>query len=147
VATKLRGEKQVGRFSVQLEVANYVDVELAARGQLAPNKVRRQTIQGVVDSGAASLVLPGTVVKQLGLRLKRKVRVRYANNSRAMRWEATGVQVDLLGRDGLFEALVEPRRKDALIGAIVLEALDLLIDPKNQCLIPRYASGPLYELE
>ena len=36
------------------------------------DKVRRQTIAGVVDPGAAMLVLPQSVVKRLGLRLKGK---------------------------------------------------------------------------
>jgi hypothetical protein len=52
-----------------------------------------------------------------------------------------------LGRDDTFSAVVEPNRKEALIGAIVLEALDLLVDSKNQRLVPRDASGPVYEIE
>jgi predicted aspartyl protease len=143
----LSGEKAVGRFSVEFELANYEDMALANRGLLPPDKVRRQTIKGVVDNGAAMLVLPQSVVKQLGLRLKRKAKVRYADGRTRLRWEAAGAHVELLGRDDTFSAVVEPQRKDALIGAIVLEALDLLVDSRNQRLIPRDASGPIYEIE
>ena len=34
-------------------------------------------------------------------------------------------------RDGIFSAIVEPKRDTALIGAIVLEELDLLVDCKR----------------
>ena len=44
-------------------------------------------------------------------------------------------------------AIVEPKRTEALIGAIVLEALDLLVDCSREQLIPRDPSGPLYEIE
>jgi hypothetical protein len=34
-----------------------------------------------------------------------------------------------------------------LVGAMVLEALDLLVDGQNQCVVPRDPSGPIYEIE
>jgi hypothetical protein len=42
---------------------------------------------------------------------------------------------------------VEPRRRTALIGAIVLEDLDLLVDSTNECLIPRDPRIKTYEIE
>ena len=60
-------EEKMGRFKVEVELANNNDVVLAQGGHLDPDKVRRVTVQGVVDSGAAYLVLPETVSKQLGL--------------------------------------------------------------------------------
>jgi clan AA aspartic protease len=127
----------VGRFSVQFQVANHVDVIDAQRGLLAPEKVRRLTIEGVVDSGAARLVLPGSIVKQLGLPSKDKMKVRYANDQVATRQVVKEVHVELLGRDGVFTAIVEPKRRDALIGAIVLEDLDFVVDCSQQKLVPR----------
>lgn len=35
----------------------------------------------------------------------------------------------------------------AMIGAIVLEALDLLVDCKNQRVVPRDPRSPIYEIE
>jgi predicted aspartyl protease len=120
---------------------------MAQRGLLPTDKVRRQTITGVVDPGAAMLVLPQSVVKHLGLRLKGKTRVRYADHRSTERWEAEGAQVELLGRRDPFSAVVEPKRSTALIGAIVLEALDLLVDCRRQRLVPRDPRGPVYEIE
>ncbi|MBI1914902.1 MAG: hypothetical protein HYS12_09230 [Planctomycetes bacterium] len=142
-----KGANGVGRISIEFEVANYRDMIRAEEGTLPPDKVRRQRIAGVVDSGAAKLVLPLSVARQLGLRLSNKIKVRYADGRRAERREAEGVYVELLGRHDTFSAIVEPRRKTALIGAIVLEDLDLLVDCQQQRLVPRDPSGPIYEIE
>jgi hypothetical protein len=85
-------------------------------------------------------------VKRLGLSLGGPIKVRYADGRRAKRVGAEGVYVQLLGRHGTFTAIVEPKREDALIGAIVLEDLDLLVDPTGQCLIPRDPSGATSEI-
>jgi predicted aspartyl protease len=128
----------VGRFYVDFEVINNQDLARATSGDIDPAKVRRKTIRGLVDSGAARLVLPQAVVRELGLPLKKsKVRVRYADGRGALRSEVDDVRVSLLGRDGIFTATLEPKRDTALIGAIVLEDLDLLTDCKNQRLVPR----------
>jgi hypothetical protein len=37
----------------------------------------------------------------------------------------------------VFDATVEPKRKTALIGALVLEALDFLVDSRHERLVPR----------
>ncbi len=144
---RTKGGNGVGRFSVEFEVANNDDLVLADRGHLQPDQVRRQTLQGIVDSGAAMLVLPQAVVKQLGLRPGRTVNVRYADGRETQRREAKGAAVKLLDRDDTFTAIVEPKRKTALIGAIVLEALDLLVDCKKKCVVPRDPRGEIFEIE
>jgi predicted aspartyl protease len=142
-----KGANGVGRFSVELEVANNDDLALVRRGLLQPEKVRRQKIEGVVDSGAAKLVLPLAVVDQLGLPPGNTIKVRYADGRGGQRRQAQGAFVELLGRQGTFTAVVEPKRQTALIGAIVLEDLDLLVDCTNQRLVPRDPRGPIYEIE
>jgi hypothetical protein len=49
----------MGRFSVEIEVANNFDVMDVQRGRIKPDQVRRVKLPGVVDSGATRLVLPG----------------------------------------------------------------------------------------
>jgi predicted aspartyl protease len=144
---RAEGANGVGRFSVELEVANNDDLALVRRGLLRPDQVRRETIQGVVDSGATKLVLPQALVKRLGLPLGNQIRVRYADGRKVHREGAEGVYVQLLGRHGTFTAIVEPRRQTALVGAIVLEDLDLLVDCVAQRVVPRDPRGAIYEIE
>jgi predicted aspartyl protease len=141
------GPNAVGRFSVDLEIANNDDLALVRRGLLAADQVRRETIRGVVDSGAIKLVLPADLVKRLGLPLGEAVRVSYADGRKAKRSRAEEVHVKLLGRHGIFTAVVEPRRATALVGAIVLEDLDLLVDCVDQRLVPRDPRGETFEIE
>ncbi len=144
---RTQGVNGVGRFSVEFKVANNEDLVRAKDGTLPRDRVRRMTISGVVDPGAAMLVLPQAVVKQLGLPLGDKIKVRYADGRRAQRREAEAAFVELLGRHDTFKALIEPKRDTALIGAMVLESLDLLVDTRRQRLIPRDPHGPIYEIE
>ncbi len=137
----------MGRFSVEFEVANYDDMVEAEHGRINPREIRRVTISGVVDPGATNLVLPGAIVKQLGLRTRGKTRVRYADRRSAWRDRVAGAWLELLGREGIFVAIAEPKRKSALIGAMVLEDLDFLVDCKRQRLVPRDPKGILTEAE
>jgi predicted aspartyl protease len=146
----LMGSKRansVGRFSIEFEVANYSDLNLVESGLLPADQVRRSKISGLVDSGALRLVLPQAVVRQLGLKRKGKIKVQYANGRTATRETVKGVYLEILGRDGVFTAIVEPRRKDALVGAIVLEDLDFLVDCQNQRLVPRDPNRIISEIE
>ncbi len=127
----------MSRFAVDFEVANYRDVLLAEAGTLPPEQVRRARLQGVVDTGASYRVLPETIATQRGLRLAGSSSVRYADQRTATRSMVKDAQVELLGRDGTFRAIVEPDHSTALIGAIVLEDLDLLVDCRAQRLLPR----------
>lgn len=142
----LRGSA-MGRFAVEFEVSNYTDVMDARRGLLAPEKVRRARIRGVVDTGASHLVLPAKVVKQLGLTKTTKTSVRYADGRRAVRDLVEGAYVELVGRQAPFRAIAEPKREDALIGAIVLEDLDLLPDCTEKRLVPRDPNIVTSEIE
>src|SRR5262249_13450840 len=104
-------------------------------------------VSGVVDTGASYLVLPKKVVAQLGVPVVGKATVRYADRRKATRQVVRDVEVTLLGRDGTFRAIVEPNREDALIGAIVLEDLDRLVDGAKQPLRPRDPEGIIAEIE
>jgi predicted aspartyl protease len=144
---KTNGANGVGRFSVEFDIANSEDLVRAKDGTLPRDQVRRLRITGAVDPGAATLVLPQAVVKQLGLPLGDKIQVRYADGRRAQRREAEAAYVELLGRHDTFKALVEPKRTTALIGAMVLESLDLLVDRRRQRLVPRDPHGAIHEIE
>jgi hypothetical protein len=87
------------------------------------------------------------VVKRLGPTLGNSIKVRYADGRRATPREIKGVFVQLLGRDGTFTAICEPKRETALVGAIILEDLDLLVDCVTQQVIPRDPAGAMYEIE
>jgi predicted aspartyl protease len=137
----------MGRITLEFPIANNDDVVLARQGGLAPDQVRRVTLNGVVDTDATRLVLPESAVNQLGLTPSGQATVRYADRRSARVATVKDVSVELLGRQGVFTAFVEPARTDALIGAIVLEDLDFLVDCATQTLQPRDPNGIVGEIE
>ena len=143
----VKTEERVGRVSVEFEVANNDDVVGARLGNIPMSSIRRETIRGLVDPGATRLVLPGALVERLGLRAGAQVKVQYADGRTEMRDRVDGVHAEIQGRGGVFSAIVEPRRTEALIGAIVLEDLDFLVDCAQQKLIPRDPAYIVSEIE
>src|SRR5260370_31073457 len=104
---KNKGENGVGRISVEFEVANCSDMIKVEEGSLSPDKVRRQRITGIVDSGATKLVLPQAVAKQLGLPSANMINVQYADGRRVQRPQAKLAYIELNGRNGIFTAIFE----------------------------------------
>ena len=139
----------MGRFSVECLVANNRDVVNLGTGdrRFLKDRVKHMILSGIVDCGAARLVLPQRVVDELALQIEGETTVRYADQRREKRPLVSNVWLELLGRHGVFSAVVEPERTDALIGAIVLEELDLLVDCGTQSLFPREPDSILTEIE
>jgi len=137
----------VGRVVVQFELSNYSDLKMVERGFLTPDKVRKVAMQGVVDTGSTRLVLPSGVATLLGLPVTGQATIRYADHRRESREVVGDAHVQLLGRGGVFSAVVEPARSDALLGAIVMEDLDLVVDCTGQRVEPRDPNGIFAEVE
>ena len=144
---KRQGDNDRARVTVQVNLANYRDVVGLKDGTRAPEEVRRLQAPALVDTGASYLVLPKNVATQLGVPPAGKATVRYADRRKATRSVVSDVEVELLGRQGTFRAIVEPNWTDVLIGAIVLEDLNLLVDCQTQTLQPRDPDRIITEIE
>ena len=105
-------------------------------------------VEAVIDTGATMLVLPRDVIEELGLRKIGERRVRYANNQIQIKSVYRGVILELKGRDGIFDVLGEVEGSEPLVGQIVLEALDLIVDPITKTVIPnpRSPDMPMTEI-
>jgi clan AA aspartic protease len=142
-----RGEKDVGRINIEVELANGEDLVLAKKGALAADQVRRVRVASLVDTGASYLVIPESIAQQLGVPEKGQAKVSYADRRTETRKVVHQVNLEVLGRDGTFKAIVEPARSDVSLGAIVLEDLDLLVDCRTQTLQPRDPNQIIAEIE
>lgn len=137
----------MGKVVNRITLSNTGDLERAASGELDPASVRRIVVDALVDAGATTLAIPEDVVAQLGLRTTGTRNVKMADG--VMRQVArVVVHVEILGRDMTCDALVLPEGVPALVGQIPLEALDLVVDPKNRELRvnPESPDAPLLDL-
>jgi clan AA aspartic protease len=109
---------------------------------------KKKEVEAVIDTGATMLVLPQDVVDELGLRRIGERKVRYANNQVQLKPVYRGVILELKGRDGIFDVLAEVEGSEPLVGQIVLEALDLIVDPITKTVIPnpRSPDMPMTEI-
>jgi clan AA aspartic protease len=104
-------------------------------------------VEAVIDTGATMVVLPKNLVQELGLEKIEDVRVKYADG-RVERKEMYGVvRLELKGRVGNFDVLAENEESQPLIGQIVLERLDLIIEPSTRKLIPNPRSPDMPMIE
>ena len=89
-----------------------------------------------VGTAATLLVLPQSVTDELALPTIRRRIVKYANEERAERDVVYGVELEICDRKGVFEAIVEPAETYALLGAVVMETLDLIVEPRDLRVYP-----------
>ena len=74
--------------------------------------------------------------------------MKYANEETEEKDVVWGVEVEMCDRKGIFEAVVEPNKRYALVGAIVMETLDLIIEPRSLQIYPNPRSElPMAEIE
>ncbi len=124
----------MGAVRVKVKLTNAIDEELINRGLLAPSLLREYEVDGLVDTGAVSLVIPASMSEQLGLRIMGERMAQYANGSEEVIGFTGPLIIECLGRKTIDEALIVGN--EVLIGQVILEKLDLLVDCKNQRLIP-----------
>jgi clan AA aspartic protease len=105
-------------------------------------------VEAVIDTGATMFVLPQNLVDELGLKKIRDAKVKYANNKVESKWVYGAVSIELKGRTGIFEVLAEETGSQPLVGQIILEALDLIVEPTTRTLIPnpRSPEMPMVEI-
>lgn len=104
---------------------------------LKRDQIRQVELDCLIDSGAVLIYLPAEVIDLLGLPKSGSVIVTYADERKEQLEKAGPVKVQIGDRTGNFDCIVGPPNCEPLIGQIVLEELDLLVDPKLKKLVVR----------
>ena len=129
----------------KIKLQNSVDLGNARSGQLRPEQVRTLEMEGLVDTGATLLVIPEEAAAYLGLPKVGERPIRLADG-RIRSFPVVGdLRIEILGRDMAVDAVVMPIGTTILIGQIVLETLDLVVDPKSRDVLvnPAHPDAPM----
>lgn len=110
-------------------VWQHIRLANAARPELEELDAR-----ALVDSGAVDLCIPRHVANQLKLAKAEEREVTVADGRREIVDYVGPIRVEVFGRSAFTGALV--MGDQVLLGAIPMEAMDVLVDPRRQQLIP-----------
>ena len=130
----------MGLTYAEIELANAGEIYLAQKGYILPENVKKITVKALVDSGAYMLAINESIKLQLDLPKLEEQIAELADGSK-LKLEIVGpVEVRFENRSTTCRAMVLSGDTEVLLGAIPLEDMDVLIDPRQQRLIVNPAS-------
>ena len=116
----------------EITLKNEIDSAFAEKGYIKKDEIRQSTVQAIVDTGAWTLVINEDTRQKLGLRDKGFGEANLADGQKAYFPMAGPLEVWWKDRNLVCNALVMPDAPDILLGAWILEGLDLTINPKRE---------------
>jgi clan AA aspartic protease len=129
----------MGKVMTKLKLTNIVDQGLAMQGLLRPDQIRSVEVDALVDTGATSLAIPADLAAALGVPVINRLPIRLADGTSRMIPAVGGLWIEILGRGMSGDAYVLPDGSTPLIGQLQLEAMDFVVDPRSQEIIPNPA--------
>jgi clan AA aspartic protease len=134
----------MGQVKVQVTLANAREVVMARLGHLAPEAVHTCEVEALIDTGTLRSVVPPAIAEALGLVRMYRTEAQMADG----RWGevdlSESVEIRLTaGIERRTEVPMLIMGETVLLGAIVLEGMDLLVDCARQQLVPNV--GTLYQ--
>jgi len=118
--------------STEITLKNEIDSAFAEKGYIKENEIRQMTVQAIVDTGAWTMVINEDIRQKLGLRDKGFGEANLADGQKAYYPMAGPLEVWWKNRHMVCETLVMPDAPDVLLGAMVLEHMDLTVNPKRE---------------
>jgi len=125
----------MGMIQTEITLKNATDESKAREGLIREQEIRSITLTAVVDTGAASLVIGEELREKLGLCIVEERSVKLADGRQTACKLTETVEVHWKNRHWPCAAMVIPNAETVLLGAIPLEGMDLMINPKTQELV------------
>jgi clan AA aspartic protease len=119
----------------EIVLKNAGDVANVQRGIIPEKEVRTVAVKAMVDTGAGTLVINEEIRAKLGLATQSLRRTALADGVSAIYQVTEPVYIHWEDRDTACMAVVIPHADSVLLGAIPLEDMDLIVDPKRQQLV------------
>ena len=125
----------MGYVQATIELTNGWEMENARRGLMDKDEVKRMDIQVLVDTGSMNMCINEVVCEALQLPLMDRKKSVLANGNIIECNIAGPVYVRFKNRNCLILVTVLPGDNECLLGAIPLEEMDIMVDPKRGELI------------
>ncbi|MDR0290873.1 MAG: aspartyl protease family protein [Treponema sp.] len=137
----------MGLVHAEITLKNVADVLKARDGFIPGQEVRQTTVAALVDSGAWTMVINEATREKLGLAAEKTARGTLADGTRGKYKLSDPVEISWKDRSVICEAVIVPNADENLLGAIPLEAMDLMISPSTQELVGVHGDLILHSLK
>jgi clan AA aspartic protease len=134
-------------FGEEITLANPHDATNVRHGIIKETEARRFTVKALVDTCAWTLVINEATRAKLGLDINGSMGATLADGSTSTYDQTEGVDIQWKDRITTQPALVVPNADAVLLGALPLEALDLMADPVNERLVGVHGDKAVYMLK
>jgi clan AA aspartic protease len=125
----------MGITYADIELIRAADLILVQEGYLTEEQIRRVQVTALVDSGSSMLAIPRSLARMLNLRKMDEIQTELANGD-ILPVDVVGpVEVRFQNRKTLVNAVVIEAETEVLLGAIPMQGMDVMIDPKRERLI------------
>ena len=138
----------MGFVYANIELINSSDKILAKRHVIGEDEIRSITVRMLVDSGAYLMCINEVIQEYLQLPSMGRQTYKLADGSIALFDVVGPVEVRFDNRSTRCDALLLPGDSEPLLGAIPMEAMDVLINPLTQELIinPEHPDGAVLRI-
>ena len=125
----------MGIVNAEITLKNLFDKLKSQIGVIKEQDVRSITVTAMVDTGSWTLVINEAICEKLGLSKTGTGSGSLADGTMALYDMAGPLEIWWKDRKVTLDALVVPNTDEVLLGAIPLEAMDLIVDPRGEELI------------
>jgi clan AA aspartic protease len=136
----------MGLVYSEIKLVNLEDKLNAKNGIIKEQDIRSMTVTAMVDTGAWTLVINEDIREKLGLPLTGAEPGTLADGTRSYYEMAGPLEIWWKDRRFVLEALVIPSANDILLGALPLEAMDLIVDPRKEELVGAHGDTILHRV-
>ncbi|MDF0553821.1 clan AA aspartic protease [Kamptonema sp. UHCC 0994] len=127
--------ENMGITYAEIELIRSDDRALFREGYIQEDQIKSVKVRALVDSGSSMLAITEAVKNQLNLGKLDEKQAELADGS-IVRLEIVGpVEIRFENRITTVRAMVVPNSNVVLLGAIPMQDMDVLIDPKREQLI------------
>ena len=122
----------MGQIYAEITLINTCDLALVKRKLIPESDVKQMTVNALVDTGVFILTISATIKRQLDLEVMELREIKLVDGSRIECEIAGPIEVCFKTRRITCSAVVLPGVTEVVLGALLLEWMDVIIDLENQ---------------
>jgi clan AA aspartic protease len=137
----------MGTVYTEVILKNAGDRVKVRDGMITEKEVRGIAVRALADTGSGTLAITAAVREKLGLSIQGLRRSTLADGTRQVYQVTEPVEIRWKDRYTACPATLLPDADEVLLGAIPMEDLDLVVDPKRQQVVGAHGDEALYMLK